>query len=317
MNQLAMSSSDQLNSSLEHHQNYSSSTAIKNTALVVEGGGQRGIFTAGILDSWIAQSFNPFSLLIGTSAGAQNLSSYMSGQFGYAKRSIMQLSQHPEFFNMKRPLAGGNTVDLDWYFKKACDPEYQLNMGCVQRQLEKRTLLFAATNMEDFSPRFLQPTQNNWLTMLKASSALPYLYKNGVAIDGEHFVDGGVALPIPVQEAYQRGAKKIIVLRTVAKEQNVHSPWAHTLKSWMCSSQRCPKVLNIITGHENAYNEAVKFINSPPEDVQVIEIAPAKKLTSRLIGSSDEALAADYKMGYITGMQFLASQNAYLFKENK
>lgn len=313
MQQRLKDNNNHLDNVLGTQQPCSSMTVIENTALVVEGGGQRGIFTAGILDSWIAQGFNPFSLLIGTSAGAQNLSSYMSGQFGHAKRSILQLSQHPDFFSMRRPLSGGNTVDLDWYFKKACDPQYKLKMNCVHKQLENRQLLFTATNIAGFSPAFLEPTQENWLTMLKASSALPYLYKHGVAINDEHYVDGGVALPIPVQEAYRRGARKIIVLRTVPKAQNVRTPWAHTLKNWVCSSQRCPNVLDIITGHENAYSDAIEFIKSPPEDTQIIEIAPTKKLASNLIASSEQALASDYKMGYISGMQFLASQNANLF----
>lgn len=288
-------------------------TPLKDAALVVEGGGQRGIFTAGILDSWLANDFNPFSLLIGTSAGAQNLSSYMTKQFGHAKRSIMQLSKHPEFFDMKRPLSGRNTVDLDWYFNKVSDAEYQLNMHCAQTQLKNRQLLFSATNIEGFCPTFLEPTADNWLTMLKASSALPYLYKKGVAIGNEHYVDGGVALPIPIQEAYHRGAKKIIVLRTVPTHKNVRSPWAHKLKSWVCSSQRCPKVLDIITGHENAYNEALDFIHTPPEDAQVIEIAPPQPLASRILGSDDAALTADYKMGYEMGLQFLSSQHRSLF----
>lgn len=289
------------------------SVPIKDAALVVEGGGQRGIFTAGILDSWLANDFNPFSLLIGTSAGAQNLSSYMTKQSGHAKRSIMQLSKHPDFFDMKRPLSGRNTVDLDWYFDRVNDPEYQLNMNCAQAQLKNRQLLFSATNINGFCPTFLEPTADNWLTMLKASSALPYLYKKGVAIGDSHYVDGGVALPIPIQEAYHRGAKKIIVLRTVPAHQNVQSPWAHKLKSWVCSSQRCPKVLDIITGHENAYNEALDFIQSPPEDAQIIEIAPPKALSSRILGSSDEALAADYNMGYEMGTKFLSSHHAAIF----
>ncbi|MDX2319343.1 MAG: patatin family protein [Moritella sp.] len=307
----------QLNSNtLTNIASCSATTPIKDTALVVEGGGQRGIFTAGILDSWLAQDFNPFALLIGTSAGAQNLSSYMTRQSGHAKRSIMQLSKHPEFFNMKRPLSGRNTVDLDWYFDRVNDPEYQLNMNCAQAQLKNRQLLFSATNINGFCPTFLEPTADNWLTMLKASSALPYLYKKGVAIGDGHYVDGGVALPIPIQEAYHRGAKKIIVLRTVPAHQNVRSPWAHKLKSWVCSSQRCPKVLDIITGHENSYNDAIDFIHTPPEDAHIIEIAPPQSLASRILGSSDEALTADYKMGYEMGTLFLASQRAALFKDN-
>lgn len=289
-------------------------TPIKDAALVVEGGGQRGIFTAGVLDSWLAQDFNPFALLIGTSAGAQNLSSYMTKQPGHAKRSIMQLSKHPEFFNMRRTLIGRNTVDLDWYFDKVNDPDHQLNMDCAQAQLKNRQLLFSATNINGFCPTFLEPTAANWLTMLKASSALPYLYKKGVAIGDEHYVDGGVALPIPIQEAYHRGAKKIIVIRTVPAQHNTRSPWAHKLKSWVCSSQRCPKVLDIITGHENSYNEAIDFINTPPKDAQIIEIAPQQVLASRLLGSSDEALSSDYKMGYEIGSQFLASHHMPLFR---
>ena len=289
-------------------------TPLQDTALVVEGGGQRGIFTAGILDSWLAQDFNPFSLLIGTSAGAQNLSSYMSRQAGYAKRSIMQLSNHPKFYDLKRPLSGRSTVDLDWYFNKVEDPEYQLNLNCAKSQLENRQLLFAATKSNGFSPSFLEPTTDKWLTMLKASSALPYLYKKGVAIDGDNYVDGGVAVPIPIQEAYQRGARKIIVLRTVPATLTSRSPWAHKLKSWVCSTQRCPKVLDIITGHENAYDEALDFIQAPPADAQIIEIAPQEKLHSQLIGSSEKALAADYQRGYEMGTAFLASEAAQLFK---
>jgi len=291
----------------------STSPTIAETALVVEGGGQRGIFTAGVLDSWLAQDFTPFSLLIGTFAGAQNLSTYMSRQPGHAKRSIMQLSNHPQFFNMKRPLSGRNTVDLDWYFNQVSAPEYQLNISCAQTQLKNRQLLFTATSVNGFCPHFLEPTTENWMTMLKASSALPYLYKKGVTIGNDHYVDGGVALPLPIQEAYYRGAKNIIVLRTVPSHHHSRSPWAHKLKSWVCRTQKCPKVLDIITGHENAYDEAVDFIHSPPEDANIIEIAPPKKLASRLVGSSDEALLADYEMGYQIGSQFLASQEALAF----
>jgi len=297
-----------------HTHHCAATMPIEGTALVVEGGGQRGIFTAGVLDSWLAQDFNPFSLLIGTSAGAQNLSTYMTRQSGYAKRSIMQLSRHPNFFNMKRSFSTRHMMDLDWYFDRVSEPEYKLNLHCAQNQLKGRQLLFSATNMSGFSPAFLEPTAETWLTMLKASSALPYLYKKGVVIGGDHYIDGAVALPIPIQEAYRRGAKKIIVLRTVPTNSRVRSPWAHKLKSWVCKNNTCPKVLDIITGHENAYNDAITFIDTPPADAHIIEIAPPIKLASRLLGSSDEALIADYKMGYEIGTAFLASQSALGFK---
>lgn len=68
-------------------------------ALIAEGGGQRGIFTAGVLDAWLEQEYDPFDLFIGTSAGSQNLTSYLARQKGYAKRLIRGLSRHKRFFN--------------------------------------------------------------------------------------------------------------------------------------------------------------------------------------------------------------------------
>ena len=120
-------------------------------------------------------------------------------------------------------------------------------------------------------------------------------------------------MPIPVQEAYRRGAKKIIVLRTTPSNLTTHSSWAHKLKSWVCKTQTCPKVLDIITGHENAYKSALDFIGNPPKDVQIIEIAPPKKLASRVLGSRDEALKSDYQMGYEIGTRFLESELSRLF----
>jgi predicted patatin/cPLA2 family phospholipase len=302
----------------QQHYNYhlpcSSDKPIPETALVVEGGGQRGIFTAGILDSWLAQDFNPFAVLIGTSAGAQNLSSYLSRQNGYAKRAIMTLSSDRAFYRVKNLFTGRSALDLDWYFNQVNRPEYQLNTQCAQAQLAQREVLFTATKSDDFSATFLEPNESNWLNVLKASSAIPYLYKKGVEIDNAHYLDGGVVEPIPVKKAYQQGAKKIIVLRTVPSHHHAQTPWAHKLKSWLCSTQRCPKVLDMLTTHEMAYNESLDFIHHPPVDTRVVELAPPRELQSHVIGSSIKALESDYQMGYDIGTAFLATQQAAIFR---
>ncbi len=67
-------------------------------ALVCEGGGQRGIFTAGVLDEFMRAQFNPFHLYFGTSAGAQNLSAYLCNQPGYGRKVIMRYTTRREFF---------------------------------------------------------------------------------------------------------------------------------------------------------------------------------------------------------------------------
>ena len=85
-----------------------------SVALVCEGGGQRGIFTAGVLDEFMRAQFNPFDLYYGTSAGAQNLSAYLCNQPGYGRKVIMRYTTRREFFDPVRFVRGGNLIDLDW-----------------------------------------------------------------------------------------------------------------------------------------------------------------------------------------------------------
>ncbi|MCL6416647.1 patatin family protein [Aestuariirhabdus sp. Z084] len=280
-------------------------TPLPHTALVAEGGGQRGIFTAGILDAWLRADFNPFELLIGTSAGAQNLSSYMTGQLGFGRRAITRLSSHPQFFKVHRTLLGRHALDLDWYFDQVKTPEQGLNMDCGFRRLANRQLMFSATRVEDRRAHFFEPQSDNWIELLKASSALPILYKNGVRIGDQYYVDGGLSAPLPVEEAYQRGAGKIVVLRTVAEDANVESPWAHKIKSWLCQGGRCPQIIDLITHHEERYARSLDFIHSPPADAEIIQIFPPSALRSNLVASSRQALQRDYEMGVDTGKTYL------------
>lgn len=82
-------------------------------ALVCEGGGQRGIFTAGVLDEFLRVGFNPFNIMVGTSAGAQNLSAYLCQQRGYARKVIADYTTKSQFFNPLCFIRGGHMIDLD------------------------------------------------------------------------------------------------------------------------------------------------------------------------------------------------------------
>lgn len=69
-------------------------------ALVAQGGGQRGIFTAGVLDAFNLANFDPFDEFYGTSAGALNISAFLCRQHGLGKAFITELTTTPEFFHL-------------------------------------------------------------------------------------------------------------------------------------------------------------------------------------------------------------------------
>ena len=295
-------------------------TASGKVALVAEGGGQRGIFTAGVLDAWLDAGHDPFDILIGTSAGSQNLTSFVARQKGYAKRLIRGLTRHKRFFQMGRGLVGKHIVDLDWYFQKTQEANRLLDLDTAKSNVANREILFTATNARDRKAYFLNPmkSQNNWVDLIKASSALPLLYKQGVplhteieakkAANTDFYLDGGLAAPLPVTEAYQRGATKIVVIRTVDEGFQAQSPWLQKISAVMCATGTCPKTIDYLLQHEHAYQKELAFIENPPEGVEVIQIFAPKKLQSKLLGSSDAQLRHDYKLGQYAGAAFLEAE---------
>lgn len=317
----------------------SQSNASPQVALIAEGGGQRGIFTAGVLDAWLDGGFDPFDIFIGTSAGSQNLSSFLARQKGYAKRLIRGLSRHKRFYRLGRGLVGGNVVDLDWYFEQTRQGRFKLDLNVATASLGHRQLLITTTNASDRKGYFFSPSsKSQWRELLKASSALPFLYKQGVkltpwlndkacnsgkvcnngasdhgaalneGIDSDFYLDGGLAAPLPVREAYRRGARKIVVIRTVSEDFQAQSAWVHKLKSWICVSGFCPKTIDYLVQHEQAYQAELDFIANPPEDVEIVQIFAKEPLQSKLLGSTDADLRIDYQQGVKAGMAFLAEQ---------
>ncbi|ABO24222.1 Patatin [Shewanella loihica PV-4] len=285
-----------------------------NTALIAEGGGQRGIFTAGVLDAWLERGYNPFALLIGTSAGAQNLSSYLTGQIGFAKQAIKGLSRDPQFVKVSRGLAGKSTVDLDWYFNQVQGESLGLDLSAGMRALRHRQLLFSMTNGSNYQAIFRQPDKQNWLELLKASSALPFLYRQGVPLEDSFYVDGGLSAPLPVEEAYRRGATKIVVIRTMPEEYQAYTPWVNRLKSRICSSNRCPRAIEYYLHHEAEYKRSLSFIDNPPEGVEIIQLFPRRALASKLLGSSTAELDRDYRLGRLAGFKFLKQDSLSTMK---
>ena len=272
--------------------------AIPDLGLVAEGGGQRGAFTAGVLDSWLVSNFNPFSVLIGTSAGAQNIASFLSKQTGYAYSLLVDLTRNSSFFNPWRMLIGNNALDLDWYFSHASNTTYQFDQKQADQPAQNRKVRFSASDSSQLKPQLIDPVEQGWLDSMRYSSAIPYLYKS------KQLLDGGISAPIPVREAYELGAKSIITIRTTMNTDNVVPKGLKQLKPFVCRGKQCPNFFKIMDKHEDAYVKTERFIQSPPDDEKVYEIKPLRPLKSKVLGSSKQDIIDDYKHGFKLGKQF-------------
>ncbi|MBT8149174.1 MAG: patatin family protein [Gammaproteobacteria bacterium] len=275
-------------------------------AIVAEGGGQRGIFTAGVLDAFQQHQFQPFNLAIGVSSGAQNLLSYWLGEQGYARRAIQELTTRPGFFVPYRWLMARSVVDLDNYFAQVeSHPEFRLPLEQFDPMVQRKPLVFVATSKRSGQPVYLEPTAETVMEHLKASSAVPFLYQKSVVIGDDELFDGGVADPVPVKRAYAMGARRIVVIRTLPGRK-IGSGWRERLQLALRKQKLNPQLAQLLENHEHSFDSATDFICDPPSDATVLEISPPEPLHSQTFGSSSEELIHDYELGLAVGQKTIA-----------
>ncbi|MEC6906949.1 patatin family protein [Photobacterium piscicola] len=194
----------------------------KKIALIVQGGGQRGIFSAGVLDSFLEHQFDPFELYIGTSAGALNLSSFISRQPRFGYHFIRNVSMDDQFFNLYKYLSKQQPMNLEWALQQvSASGLYPLDIATAHKTLTHRTALACATRKDTLQDYYLPMYQQDWSEVLLASCAIPLLYNQPVNMDELQWVDGGVSAAIPVKEAWRRGADLVVVIRTEPLDDSV------------------------------------------------------------------------------------------------
>ena len=271
------------------------------TALVAEGGGMRGIFTAGVLDVFLEHTFDPFDIYIGVSAGACNLSSHLARQHRRNFRVIVNLMTRPAFISRKKFLSGGHMMDLD-YLWDVMREEEPLDVENIIR-IRRKKFFIVATSVETGGPIYLEPTKEDCLICLKASSAVPLLYRGFVTLGGSRLVDGGVSDPIPAREAYRRGARRIVVIRTRPPDYVKTKGFENYISSF--ATRRWPRLSRAILHQADTYRQCVAFILNPPQDAEVCQIAPPAPLKSTRTTRDTKLLLADYETGRRAGEEFM------------
>lgn len=174
------------------------------SALVVEGGAMRGIFAAGVLDKFMEHDYYAFDFTLGVSAGATNLSTYVSKMPGLSKTIITQYATKREFFSPLRFIKGGHMTDVHWLWhhsKQSMNIPAPGEKSCMP-------LFVGITNADSGECEYIQATKDNVDDLMVASCALPTAYRDEITINGTRYLDGGVADAIPAIQAYKMGGER-------------------------------------------------------------------------------------------------------------
>ncbi|ALR94560.1 patatin-like phospholipase family protein [Vibrio alginolyticus] len=271
---------------------------VGSRALIVEGGAMRGVFSCGILDHFLASEFSPFDSFWGVSAGASNLAAYLAKMPGRNLKIYLDYSLRKEFISPSQLLRGGDMMNLDWMWNVTLE---ELGIDKSALKADSRPFFLGVTRQDNGQAEYHLPDIDNLAETMKASSALPVLYRNGVSLNGIQYVDGGVSDALPVAEAIKRGAKKIMVLRSQpASYQKPRGKFSALTRRML---KETPGLIEPMLTREVRYNQTLALINNPPPGIEIIQVCPPETFKLKRLSRSPAPLRHAYELGIEAGKE--------------
>ncbi|HHF3140107.1 MULTISPECIES: patatin family protein [Vibrio] len=271
---------------------------VGSRALIVEGGAMRGVFSCGILDHFLASEFSPFDSFWGVSAGASNLAAYLAKMPGRNLKIYLDYSLRKEFISPSQLLRGGDMMNLDWMWNVTLE---ELGIDKSALKADSRPFFLGVTRQDNGQAEYHLPDVDDLAETMKASSALPVLYRNGVSLNGIQYVDGGVSDALPVAEAIKRGAKKIMVLRSQpASYQKPRGRFSALTRRML---KETPGLIEPMLTREVRYNQTLALINNPPPGIDIIQVCPPETFKLKRLSRSPAPLRHAYELGIEAGKE--------------
>lgn len=275
-------------------------TIDKNTALVLEGGGLRGVFTCGVLDFFMDRGIT-FPFIVGVSAGACNGLSYMSGQRGRAKSSNIDLMEKYQYVGFKYLLSQGCIMDYKLLFEDF--PEKIIPYDYDAYFANPTRFVMVTTNCLTGKPEYLEEKKSSERVMdiVRASSSLPFVTKI-TYVDGIPMLDGGIVDSIPIRYALDQGYENIVVVLTRNKGYRKKDTKIRAAKAFY---RKYPKLQEALFVRNSVYNKTMELIEKLEEQGRITVIRPVNPVNVGRMEKDVTKLTALYQEGYEVAAQIL------------
>ena len=184
---------------------------MKNSCIVLEGGGLRGAFTSGVLEYFLENNVI-FDRVVGVSAGACVGASYISKQIGRNRKVNVEYPSDKRYMGFRHLITTGSYFNMKFVFEEIPNQLVPFDEQAFYKNPSEFDVI--ATSLDDgqsvvFSRKDFKNISLN--KALVASSSIPMLAKP-VNINGKLYFDGGVSDSIPVKYALSRHEKAVVVL---------------------------------------------------------------------------------------------------------
>lgn len=275
--------------------------------LVLEGGGMKGVYTAGVLDFFLDKGIE-FSGVYGVSAGACSMCSYLSKQRGRALDVTVDYLDTKRYCSLRSLLTTGDLFNVEMCYHLI--PDYLSPYDHETFQAYEGKAYSVATDIVTGRPEYFRIRDMKAdIDKIRASASLPLVSRN-VRINGRFYLDGGISDAIPLQKSVMDGNRKNVVVMT--KEIGYVRKPATQLGLIKARYLKYPKVYELMSERHINYNNQVAYIERQQENGQAFVIRPKHASSVGRVEKDIEKLKELYRQGYDEAAECYEELLAYL-----
>lgn len=266
---------------------------LKYTALVLEGGGMRGVFTSGVLD-WMIDHGITFPYLVGVSAGSSNALSFASHQRGRGKYIFADLQAERHYLGVRNVFRHRSIMDMHLLYHEL--PETLWPYDYEAYRSNPMRVESVATDCITGEAVYLEEKEcaDRIIDIVRASSSLPFACPI-VYVDGCPMLDGGIADSIPLQRALEQGYEHAVVVLTRHRGYRKEEKPLH-LPSFVY--KRYPRLREALQTRGKRYNEQLAMVERLEAEGRITVIRPDHPVEVARIETDMDKMNALYQHGF-------------------
>jgi len=267
---------------------------MKKIGLVLEGGSMRGLFTTGVLDTFLENNIEVDGI-VSVSAGALFGVNYVSKQKGRGLRYNKKYIGDKRYISIHSLISTGNLVNKDFTFYKIAKELDPLDNETFKKS--NKDFYVTTTNIETGTPEYIKiidPIEQ--LEAFRATSAIP-LMSEIIEINNQKYLDGGISDSIPLDKCIALGYEKIIVILTQPLGFEKTPLSTKKIKMLELKYHQYPEFIKANKERYMKYNKTLEKIIDLENKKEIFVIRPSKKIKVNLLVNKPDEIQEVYDMG--------------------
>ena len=278
------------------------------SALIMEGGAMRGMFTCGVIDVLLENEI-PFDAAAGISAGAVFGCNYISRQIGRAIRYNKKYSRDRRYCSVWSLLTTGDLFGEEFCYRVLPDVLDPFDRETFRTN--PTAFYVGATNVETGKCCYHLCTDGKELDLkwMQASASMP-LVSRPVSIDGRLFLDGGISDSVPYRHMEEIGYHRNVIILTqperYLKKKSKATPLFRLLL------KKYPAIAQAMIDRPEMYNRQMEEIKEREEAGTAFVIRPKESLGIGRTEKNPDELERVYQLGREEGKRSLPELKWFL-----